>query len=145
MSNTEKSYEAYAYAVKEQLEQQLAGLDELSDISRSRPLSFNERNAAERGLQVIVEAAIGCSKHYLKSIDKPVPSEARAAIERVYELQALGEPDIVDMRGAVGMRNAIIHDYLNLDWSRISPVLLEKKYHLVNDYIQRLLHVLLSV
>jgi uncharacterized protein YutE (UPF0331/DUF86 family) len=129
----------HIYAVREQLEQQLAALDELSDLANSRPLSFNERSAAERGLQVVVEAAIGCSKHYLKSVEKPVPSEVRAAIERSYELLAFVAPDISIMRGAVGMRNAIIHDYLNLDWSRIEPVLVEKKYHLVNDYISKIL------
>jgi len=135
MQENNHSFEAYVYAISEQVEQHIAGLDELSDISVQSPLTFNQRSAAERSLQVIVEAAIGCSKHYLKSKNKPVPAEARASIERVYEILSIINPDIKDMRGAIGMRNAIIRDYLNLDWGKIETVLNRKKYHLVKQYI----------
>ncbi|MCP4076718.1 MAG: hypothetical protein GY744_11115 [Gammaproteobacteria bacterium] len=70
MQENNHSFEAYVYAISEQVEQHIAGLDELSDISVQSPLTFNQRSAAERSLQVIVEAAIGCSKHYLKSKKK---------------------------------------------------------------------------
>lgn len=143
MSASERPFEAYVYALREQVEQQLAGLEELASLLDDRPLSFNERNAVERGLQVLVEIAVGCSKHVLKSQQRPVPSEARAAIERVYELLALQKPELAQMRGAVGMRNAIIHDYLNLDWERIGAVLQGRQYHAVADYISALCLVLL--
>src|SRR5690606_41691548 len=32
------------------------------------------------------------------------------------------------LKGALGMRNAIVHDYLNLDWTRIEAVLVNKHY-----------------
>ncbi|WP_421856422.1 type VII toxin-antitoxin system HepT family RNase toxin [Marinomonas sp.] len=141
----ELDYEPYVMALNEQVEQHLSGLDELSAITHQRPLTFNERSATERSLQVIVEVAIGCSKHYLKSQGKPVPSEARASIERVFECLAITQPDIKDMRGAIGMRNAIIHDYLNLDWSKLDAVLKNKKYHLIDRYIQCVMSNLLSI
>ena len=121
--------------IREQAEQHLEGLDQLSDTLAQRPLTFTERNAAERGLQVLVEVAVGCSKHYLKSRQKPVQSEARAAIERTYELLAITDPAIEIMRGAVGMRNAIIHDYPNLGWQCIEEELKTQKYHQVGTYI----------
>jgi len=136
MKDTESNFEAYIFAITEQVEQHISGLDELSDILSIRPLSFNERSATERSLQVIVEAAIGCSKHFLKSRNKPVPSESRASIERVYEILSIVEPDINDMRGAIGMRNAIIHDYLNLDWKKLEDILRQRKYKLVQGYIK---------
>ena len=128
MNDNARAFEAYVYATTEQLEQHQAGLDELRDTLIKRPLSFNEKSAAERSLQVITEVAIGCSKHFLKMCGKPVPSEARATIECVYELTGIIEPAIETMRGAVGMRNAIVHDYLNLDWSLLDRVLREGKY-----------------
>lgn len=134
---TENNYEPYVLALTEQVEQYLSGLNELSDLALQRPLTFNERSATERSLQVIIEAAIECSKHYLKSKNYPVPSEARASIERVYERLAISHPGLNDMRGAIGMRNAIIHDYLNLDWEKINDILKQKKYHLVNHYINK--------
>jgi uncharacterized protein YutE (UPF0331/DUF86 family) len=144
MSGTDRPYEAYVYALREQVAQHLAGLDELSETLAVRPLSFNERNAAERGLQVLVEMAIGCSKHLLKARGLPVPAEARAALERVYEQLALTAPPIAVMRGAVGMRNAIIHDYLNLDWQRLETVLAGRKYHEVARYSEVLCGELLA-
>lgn len=45
MNDTERPYEAYVYALREQSEQHIAGLDELSDLNDRQPLSFNERNA----------------------------------------------------------------------------------------------------
>lgn len=127
-------YERHRYAIREQLDQHIEGLNELSEQLKQRPLSFNERNATERGLQVLVEIAFGCSKRYLQLRDKPIPAEARAAIERVYEILALSTPDIAVMRGAVGMRNAIIHDYLNLDWQRVEPVVKARRYREIKTY-----------
>jgi uncharacterized protein YutE (UPF0331/DUF86 family) len=144
MSGTDRRYEAYVYALREQVSQHCAGLDELSETLAARPLSFNERNAAERGLQVMVEIAVGCSKHWLKQHQLPVPAEARAALERVYERLALNQPPLSVMRGAVGMRNAIIHDYLNLDWQRLEAVLAVRKYHDVARYIEVLCAALLD-
>lgn len=144
MSGTDRPYEAYVYALREQVAQHRAGLDELSEALAARPLTFNERNAAERGLQVMVEMAVGCSKHLLKARQLPVPAEARAALERVYERLALNEPPLAIMRGAIGMRNAIIHDYLNLDWQRLEAVLADRKYHEVARYIEVLCAELLN-
>ncbi len=145
MNTTEKPYEAYVYSVREQMEQHLVALDELSAQQAQAPLAFKDRNSAERSLQIIIEIAIGCSKHYLKSQNKPVPSEARAAIERIYELLSLTTPDIHSMRGAIGMRNAIIHDYLNLDWGRIEPILAEGKYHNIAQYVDHITAHLLNL
>lgn len=139
MSTTEhnQSYQPYVFAITEQVAQHISALNELSDLINQRGLSFNERSAVERSLQVVVEAIIGCSKHYLKSLGKPIPAEARATIQRAYELLAIASPDIKDLIGAIGMRNAIIHDYLNLDWNKLEVVLKSKKYQLLEQY-QRL-------
>jgi len=144
MSSTDRPYEAYVYAVREQVEQHLAGLDELSAALRQRPLTFNERSAVERSLQVLVEMAIGSSKHLLKALGKPVPSEARATVERVYELLALTEPANHVMRGAIGMRNAIIHDYLNLDWERVEAVVRRQQYREIGRYVAKVSEYLLA-
>jgi uncharacterized protein YutE (UPF0331/DUF86 family) len=144
MNATENPHKAYVYALREQVEQHIAGLNELSELRAKRALTFNERNSVERSLQVITEAAIGCSKHLLKALGKPVPSESRAAIWGAYDVLKMHDPDISVLRGAVGMRNAIIHDYLNLDWNRIDPVLLERKYLLVQQFVVQVTDRLLA-
>ncbi len=142
IKNTESSFEPYIFAIREQLEQHIDSLNGLSNKFAEKPLSFNDRSAVERSLQVIVEAAIGCSKHVLKSKGKPVPSEARASVERVFELLSIETPGINEIRGAIGMRNAIIHDYLNLDWKKLEVVLKNNKYQSVKQYVDVLLRYL---
>jgi uncharacterized protein YutE (UPF0331/DUF86 family) len=99
----------------------VASLDELRDRLAQRPLTFIERSATERSLQIVIEAAVGASKHTLRAHGRPIPTEARTAIERVYEVTGLTTPALDEMRGAVGMRNAIVHDYLNLDGALTQP------------------------
>ena len=143
-NDTEKPYKAYVYAVREQLEQQLSLLDQLSQLASANRLTGIERSATERNLQLLVEVALGCSKHYLKSQTLPVPSESAMVIRQVYSVLTIENPLEQEMIGAVGMRNAIIHDYLNLDWDKVSSVLTQKKYHQVAKYCERLLKELMG-
>lgn len=92
----------------------------------------------------MVEMAIGCSKHVLKSRGRPVPSEARAVIERIYEMLGILDPPAEVLRGVVGMRKAIIHDYLNLDWGLVEEVLKLRRYRLLPRYIDAVTAVLLA-
>ena len=63
MQKISNNFEPYILAITEQVEQYLSGLNELSDLANNRPLTFNERSATERSLQVIVETAIGERVH----------------------------------------------------------------------------------
>ena len=143
MSEIESPYSAYAYAVKEQLAPLVQTLKELSATAQSRSLTYTERSAVERCIQVLVEIAIGASKHVIKHHHAPVPSDSYASIAQAHALIGKSTPSIEDLRGAVGMRNAIIHDYLNLDWGRVEAILKMGKYTVVLDYINEVLKKLL--
>lgn len=145
MSNDAPRHEAYVLAIREQVAQHVASLDELRDRQQQGPLTFIERTATERSLQIVIEAAIGCTKHLLSALGKPVPAEARVAIERAYELTGLYDPPLAELRGAVGMRNAIIHDYLSLDWRLIEIVLSESRYRRVEAFVTHVSERLLDV
>lgn len=60
-----------------------------------------------------------------------MPSEARSAVERVYEMLRIIDPPADVLRGVVGMRNAIIQDYLNLDWELVGDVFSTHRYALI--------------
>ena len=137
-------YKAYAYAIREQAQQHLSGLDELTNTLAERPLSFNEKNATERSLQVLVEIVIGCAKHTLKSQGKPQPSEANVAVTRAYEILQPITPTLQQLTKAVGMRNTIIHDYLNIDWDIVESVMTQKKYHDLMGFIEAAIQFLLK-
>ena len=123
------NYNAYVQAICEQADVHSHILDQLSD--KITPLTQIERAAAERSLQVLAEAMIGCSKHLNKKLGQPSRSDAYQSITQIANASGLSEDTLTQLNGAIGMRNAIVHDYLNLDWNRIRIVISERKYQLI--------------
>lgn len=119
--------EAYRLAMQEQiaeLEEQLAEIEDI--IQQQGYVSTLVYRAAERNLQLLVEACIGIAKHTLKCLGKQVPSEARQVFAK---LKAEGQDDSdIPWQQVIGMRNALVHDYLNLDRERIIDVIRQGHY-----------------
>ncbi|WP_231759833.1 type VII toxin-antitoxin system HepT family RNase toxin [Microbulbifer elongatus] len=127
------NYQAYCTALIEQTKVH----ERLLDTIRSTPeTGLLERTAAERSLQILIEAAIGATKHANKKLNYPARSEAASAIAQLLEHHPLTNVSAQEMKGAVGMRNAIVHDYLNLDWELIRAVLEEQKYKKVGLFVE---------
>lgn len=130
------SYEPYVFATNEQLDRHVEALGEIVSLMDERDLTFNERSACERHIQVIVEMAIGVSKHCLKKNDRSVPAESRLAIQDAYEVASVSGVQLANLLGAVGMRNVIVHDYLNVSWVEIAAVLKSRAYLEVHKYVK---------
>ena len=129
---------AYVIAIQEQLSQHLQNLNELRALQDQRALQFAERLAVERSMQVMVEALIGVSKHYLRRKNKPIPSESGKPVVEALSLMNMPQAQVTAMKHAVGMRNAIVHDYINLDWDKVSDVLSEKQYDDIANSVRTL-------
>lgn len=112
----------------------LADLDELAELAKQQPLRKFERLAAERCLQITVDAAITVSIHCCKKAGKNVSGEAYRNLLSAHDLLNSPIPHAL-LKGALGMRNAIVHDYLNLDWGRIESVLMDKQYQAIGEFI----------
>jgi len=127
------NYAAYIAALKEQLAVHCRQLDSLSAITR--PLTQIERSAAERSLQILVESAIGSAKHLNKKEGLPERLDSYQTIVQLSEELGIDPNYLPQLKGAIGMRNAIVHDYLNLDWELIQAVLDQQHYRRVADFI----------
>ena len=92
----------------------LTNLDELAELAQQQPLRKFERLAAERCLQITVNAAISASVHCCKKAGKSASGDAYRNLMTAHDLLNSPIPHSV-LKGALGMRNAIVHDYLNLD------------------------------
>lgn len=125
---------AYTSAMREHVQIQLDNLNELSDIAAQQPLRKFDRLATERCLQMLVESAIGIAKHCCKKAGKSVSGEAYRNLLTAHDLLNSPIPHAL-LKGALGMRNAIVHDYLNLDWGRIESVLMDKQYQAIGEFI----------
>lgn len=111
-------------------------LNELHQILAERNLSTFEYRAAERSLQVSIEAAIGVAKHWAKSLSGGSPSDAYQAFEVISQYQLLTLEQLTNWRKVIGLRNALVHDYLNIDPNIIRSVISQRHYDDVFHFIE---------
>lgn len=123
----------YRIAMKAQVAELAEELEEILDQLESKTTTSRMvYRAAERSLQLLTEACIGIAKQSLKGIDKEVPADARKAFSK---LRMLGlDPTGADWNKIIGMRNALVHDYLNLDPERVLEVIKNKHYYVLLDF-----------
>ena len=110
-------------------------LNELHKILSERNLSTFEYRAAERSLQVSIEAAIGVAKHWAKSLSGNSPSEAYQAFEVISQHQMLTLEQLTNWRKVIGLRNALVHDYLNIDPNIVRSIIAQGYYQQIFEFI----------
>ena len=106
--------DTYIFSMREHLEELKSDLQGLTEIINQRDLSRYEYRAAERSLQILIEACIGIAKHWTYALCKTAPADAYAAFEKLSQQGVDGIND-VEWRKIIGMRNALVHDYLNIE------------------------------
>ncbi|PKM37057.1 MAG: hypothetical protein CVV06_07815 [Gammaproteobacteria bacterium HGW-Gammaproteobacteria-10] len=119
--------DAYVFSMREHLAELKSELQGLTDIINQRELSRYEYRAAERTLQVLIEACIGIAKHWNYVFYKTAPADAYAAFEKLSQ-QGVEAVNDVEWRKIIGMRNALVHDYLNIDSDIIRAVIKKTVY-----------------
>lgn len=127
--------EAYTCALQEHVDETLEDLESIYQILQLREWTRVERKGAERLLQILVESCIGVSKHWLKQQKKMLPSDAYSVFEKLMDLQLIPPGEAGQWQRVVGMRNAIVHDYLNLDAKVIKAVVENKMYLKLHEYV----------
>jgi uncharacterized protein YutE (UPF0331/DUF86 family) len=123
----------YRIAMKAQVAELAEELEEiLMLLNGDTVVSRMVYRAAERSLQLLTEACIGIAKQSLKGLGKEVPADARKTFSK---LRMLGlDPTGADWNRIIGMRNALVHDYLNLDPDRVLEVIRNKHYQILLDF-----------
>lgn len=119
--------DVYRLAMQEQIAQLKEELSEIEKmLDSSEHLSMLAYRAAERNLQLLIEACIGIAKQTLKAQGCQTPADARQVFAK---LKAKGmDPTDTPWPQVIGMRNALVHDYLNLDPERITSVIASQHY-----------------
>ena len=114
---------AYIGALRISLSRYQAELSEIRAILALRALSNLEYRAAERTLQVSIEACIGVAKHWAKTLAGHTPQDAYQAFEILAQRGELSPDTLIGWRKIIGLRNALVHDYLNIDPEIIRSVI----------------------
>lgn len=117
----------YTQSMREHIALIVSELDGLHSILSQRAFNRYEYRAAERTVQILIEACIGIAKHWSKSVIGVSPADAYMALQRLQE-HNIPEVNAIDWRPVIGMRNALVHDYLNIDQSTVEYIIEQRKY-----------------
>lgn len=94
-----------------------------------------EQSGVLHALQVLIENAIGKAKHLIKAHGEPVPVSAYDALAVLARLGHVAPAALPDWNAVVGLRNRIVHDYMNLDPVRVNELVLTGRYQFVVDFL----------
>ena len=78
-----------------------------------------EQNGLLHAVQVLVENAIGKAKQQLKARGETVPVSAYDAFAALARLGCIPADSLPAWNAVIGLRNRIVHDYLNVDMEKI--------------------------
>lgn len=112
---------AYLLALSEHISLCEHDLKTLQEILAERDLSRLEQHAAERTLQVLIESAIGLAKHWARAELNITHSEALASFNNLADNGLIEKSD--NWRRVVGLRNVLVHDYLNVDIQIVQDII----------------------
>ncbi|WP_445001486.1 type VII toxin-antitoxin system HepT family RNase toxin [Halomonas mongoliensis] len=99
---------------------------------KQRPWSRIERHAAERSLQLLSAACIGLAKHWARQETGMACRDAATGFER---LQDAGKVDhTIPWRKVIGLRNVLVHDYLDVDPEIVKSVIAQQHYRTIIDF-----------
>jgi uncharacterized protein YutE (UPF0331/DUF86 family) len=115
---------------------------EILDETRSRLLSDKSLSRLEQSgvlhiLQVLVENAIGKAKHLLKAAGEPVPVSAYDAFASLHRRGDLNAADLEGWNTAIGLRNRIVHDYMNIDMELVLQLVREAHYRFIAEFLRK--------
>jgi uncharacterized protein YutE (UPF0331/DUF86 family) len=108
----------------EQLRLYLERLAELQQHSREALKSdWHVQSMVERNLQLAIEAVVSIAEQVIASLSLPTPESSRDALSALADAGVLTR-DLADaQRQAVGFRNIIVHQYMDIDYDLVYEAL----------------------
>lgn len=106
-------------------------------LQNGEAFSALEQSGILHVLQVLIENAIGKSKHWLRAAGRPVPVSAHDAFDDLVKAGILAPESIAAWHSAIGIRNRIVHDYMNIDMQVILPIVESGQYKFITEFLLR--------
>lgn len=118
--------------------EQTALLDEAKQrILSGGSLSRLEQSGVLHALQVLIENAIGKSKHLLKAKEVEVPVSAYDAIASLAQHGLINETALEQWNASIGLRNRIVHDYMNIDMQLIYELITKDRHLSIAEFLRK--------
>ena len=106
-------------------------------IASGRALTSLEQSGVLHALQVLIENSIGKARQQLKAQGGAVPVSAYDVFGALAAEGLLDSKQIPQWNAIIGLRNRIVHDYMNLDMARVLELVDEGRERFVVDYLRR--------
>jgi uncharacterized protein YutE (UPF0331/DUF86 family) len=106
-------------------------------LSARQALSKLEQNGALHGLQVLIENAIGKAKHLLKESGEPVPVSAYDCFAGLHAKKRINDEQLQQWNAAIGLRNRIVHEYMNVDMKVVFALIEQQGYQFIADFLRQ--------
>lgn len=97
----------------------------------------NEQSGVLHALQVLIENAIGKSKHLLKSAGEPVPVSANDTFASLEQHGDINPQEPRQWNSAIGLRNRIVHDYMNIDFQLVYELITNDRLQFIAVFLHK--------
>lgn len=95
-----------------------------------------EQGGVLHALQVLIENAIGKAKHWLKALGHEVPVSAYDAFAALVHRGIIAPADQAPWNAVIGLRNRIVHDYMNVDMTQIAALVQAGRQQFVLQFLR---------
>lgn len=104
-------------------------------LKQSNSFTSMEEMGILHSLQVIIENAIGKAKHILKMKNYSVPVSAYDSFELLELNQLILKKDLEIWRKIIGLRNSIVHEYMEVNMDIVFDVVEQHYYQFILDFL----------
>lgn len=104
-------------------------------LQQGRALSSLEQGGVLHALQILIENAIGKAKQLLKASGQPVPVSGYDAFKALANHSLIEPTDLTAWNAIIGLRNRIVHDYMNVDMDQVTALVAESKEQFVVRFL----------
>jgi uncharacterized protein YutE (UPF0331/DUF86 family) len=104
-------------------------------LSEGRALTPLEQGGVLHALQILIENAIGKAKQWLKASGQPVPISGYDAFSALANSALIAPADLPAWNAIIGLRNRLVHDYMNIDMDQVNTLLAADKDQFVVRFL----------
>ncbi len=115
--------------------EQAALLAEARTILEQRDLTPLEQGGVLHALQTLIENAIGKAKQLLKAENEPVPVSAYDTFNALARCSKIEQTSLSEWNAVIGLRNRIVHDYMDIDMCKVLELVKDEKEQLIIDFL----------
>lgn len=104
-------------------------------LKQGRALTPLEQGGVLHALQILIENAIGKAKQLLKASDQPIPVSGYDAFKALANRDQIAQADLPAWNAIIGLRNRIVHDYMNIDMDQVIALVAADKDQFVVRFL----------